>query len=129
MALETFIPKVSLTIVTLLAVYLYDWIFLILDDLFSPIVRDLLEYGIKSLFKPNFKFQKFFYYIPNFVVFILSLIVILPFFINVGIGTLNPILENYLNESPLSFGIAVVVTFGILYFLFMQFYYKLKKKI
>jgi len=129
MAFESYVPKLSLAIITLISVYIFDWIFLFIDDFFSLIIKNLLESIINNVFtKSKFEFKKFWKYIPNFILFITSLLIILPFLIDFGISNLNPLLESYLNQNPFYFVIGIFGTFIVLYFLFKQFYYKLKKE-
>ena len=127
MALEGFIPTISLTIVSLVAVYVYDWFFILLDNLFGEFVRDILEDLIRWAFKNKFRFKGFWLYIPSFIIFAISIVFVLPWLINLGVNNFNPFLEDILNQSGLYFIIVIVSTFIILYGLFRQFYYLPKK--
>lgn len=128
MALEEFIPTISLTIVSLVAVYVYDWIFIILDNLFGEFVRNILEDFIRWVFNDKFRFKGFWLYVPSFLIFAISIVFVLPWLINLGINNFNPFLEDILNQGGLYFATVIVSTFIILYGLFRQFYYLPKKK-
>ena len=128
MGIEAYIPQISLTIVTLIVVYMYDWIFIWSDDFFSSIIRSFLESIINHFKSSKFSFKGFWFNIPSFIYFIITVIIFLPLAINYGVNNLNPILIQFLSKSQIILWLVIGFIFIILYFLFQQFWYKLRKQ-
>ena len=100
MILEKWLPLISLTIITLVSVYLFGWLFIFLDQFVSPIIRKLMNIIISPT-KRRFRFTGLFYYIPNFIFFLICVIFIFPWLIDKSYNTINPELEILLKSNIL----------------------------
>lgn len=126
MALEQWLPSISLTIVTLISVYMFGWLFIFLDQFVSPVMRRLTEFAISPT-KGRFRFTGFFYHIPNFIFFLICVIFIFPWLIDKSYNTINPELEKLLKLNVFMFSAVIAVFIVVLYILFIHVYYKGKR--
>lgn len=127
MVLGTYVEKLSLSIVTITSVYIFDFVFIISDYLFSGIIQDILEGLGSSIFNKKIKFKGKARYIPNFIVFIILIIFGLPFLIGWINNLVSPILIDLLNGDVFILLIIFAISCIILYFSFIPLYYKLNK--
>ena len=134
MVLETYILNISTIIITLISVYIYERFFISTNNFVSDIIKDILEswitYIIKEITrkKKKFEFRGFWENIPNFIYFIITIIIFLPLAIKFGVDNLNPFLTGFLPNSWWILVIMVIIIFIILYALFKDFWYKDKKQ-